>query len=111
MDFKKLSEHAMAEARKTLVDHYDPAAFMVYSVARQNLQGIDLDGTEVDDSVRGIFWAFAAYHKKSVLQQERTEEFEMMMEEMRRMLTELYYQGTADERAALKKLGEKVLKM
>lgn len=111
MDYKKLSEHAMTEARKTLVDHYDPAAFMVYSIARQNLQGIDLEGTEVDDSIRGIFWAFSAYHKKAVLNQDRTEEFDLMMEEMRKMLTELYYQGTEEEKSSLKKLGEKVWKM
>lgn len=111
MDFKKLNETAMNNARRTLVEHFDPNAFLVYSTALQNLQGMDIEGTGVDDSIKNIFSSFLAYYKKARSGQNATDELSAMLADVRKMLIELYYQVGDDGKNEMKRTCEKILKL
>ena len=111
MDFKKLNETAMSSARRVLVERFDPEAFLVYSTAMHNLQGIDIEETGVDDSIRDIFTAVSTYYKKTASGADATAEFSTVIEQVRRMLTELYYQADADGKNEIRKACEGILGM
>lgn len=111
MDFKKLNEAAMSSARRVLLERFDPDAFLVYSAAMHNLQGIDIEESGVDDSIRDIFTAFSAYYKKSASGADAAAEFSTVIEQVRRMLTELYFQADADGKNEIRRACEGVLGM
>ena len=111
MDFKKLNETAMNNARRTLVERFDPNAFLVYSVAMHNLQGIDIEETGVDDLIRDIFTAFSAYYKKTASGVDAGKERSEMLAQVKRMLTELYYQTDYEGKREIKRACEDILGM
>lgn len=111
MDFKKLNETAMSNARRVLVERFDPDAFLVYSVAMHNLQGIDIEGTGIDDSIRDIFTAFSAYYKKAASGANAKKEFSEVVAQVQRMLTEMYYQADQDGKQKIKEICSNLVKL
>ncbi len=109
MDFQKLNENAMTNARKALVEKFDPVAFLVYSTARQNLQNGDIDGTEVDNSIRGVFSAFSAYYRKSTSGDDAENELKEMLDQIQKMLTELYFQTGTEGKTMIREICKDIL--
>lgn len=109
MDFQKLNEMAMRDARNILVQRFDWEAFMVYSMALQNTQTMpDIDDTEIDDNIKAVFSDFVKYYTKKKLKQDASREFSTMLDSFRKIITELYYQSDSAEKEKIVETVEKL---
>ena len=101
MDFKKLNEYALETARNELTNHFDWNAFVVYSMAVSNLNNAssnDIEGTEIDDNIKHIFDDFIKYYDKKNNGKDSIQELGIMMNTLKRIIFEVYYQATAKEK-------------
>ena len=109
MDFQKLNEMAMKDARNVLVQRFDWEAFLVYSIALNNAQNVpDIEDTEIDDSIKSVFSDFVQYYNKKKLGHDASKEFQDMLSMFRKIITELYYQSNEEEKAKIKIVIEKL---
>ena len=101
MDFIKLNETALQSSRQALVQQFDWEAFLVYSIATQNLKAIqseDIEGTEIDDNIKNIFNDFAEYYRKKNQGERSESELRKMLKTLKKIVVELYYQADTNEK-------------
>lgn len=105
MDFKKLNEYALETARNELTNHFDWNAFIVYSMAVNNLNNAssnDIEGTGIDDNIKNIFDDFSKYFTKKSNGENSEAELAKMLVTLKRIIIELFFQANSDEKAKIK---------
>ncbi len=112
MDFQKLNEIAMRDARNALVQRFDWQAFLVYSVALYNSQNTpDIEDTEIDDNIKSVFSDFMQYYNKKKAGHDASREFSDMLISFKKIITELYYQSNAEEKSKIKDIVSQIGKL
>lgn len=112
MDFQKLNEIAMKDARNILIKGFNWEAFLVYSIAMQNMQNVpDIEDTEIDDNIKAVFTDFVQYYNKKQSGHDASKEFSSMLTAFRKIITELYYQSDDKEKEMIKSTLEKMQKI
>lgn len=105
MDIQKLHESALESSRKALFERFDPTAYIVYVLAQKSLESQsegNIEDSEIDDNIKDVFSDFSKYYKAKNENAETSELLQSMMKSMKKIITELYYQSTATEKAMIK---------
>jgi len=99
MDIKKLHETAFKSARDTLLNRFDPIAYIVYSLSLQNSElPEDIPDTDIDDNIRNVLDNFRKYYYKKSQNKNCSEELQSMLNTFNKIFSEIYYQCNQEEK-------------
>ncbi len=97
MDIQKLHETAFKSARDTLINRFDPIAYIVFSLAGQN-SFEDIPDTDIDDNIRNALYDFRKYYYKKSENKLCSDELQSMLNTFKKIFTEIFYQCSKDEK-------------
>lgn len=102
MDIQKLHETALKSARDTLINRFDPIAYIVFSIAGQNCVE-DIPDTDIDDNIRNVLYDFRKYYYKKSENIACTDELQSMLNTFKKIFTEIFYQCSKEEKQAFQR--------